>query len=209
MKDLGLQVSNNFKWSLYLQSIFSKSYRLVHLILKTFKSRNPVFFINLFKLYIRPQLEYNSSIWNPFLLSDIKLIESIQAKFTKRLCQKLNITFNSYPHRLELLNLESLEIRRIKIDLILTYKILNNLLDIDPNKFFIINPSLSRYNLRRHKLYLQTQDNPNTSFRKNFYSHRAPIFWNQLPEEVVTAETLNIFKIKLNDTDIQSLLDKS
>ena len=38
-----------------------------------------------FKVYARPLLEYASQAWSPYQLKDIKRIESIQRRFTKRL----------------------------------------------------------------------------------------------------------------------------
>jgi len=36
-------------------------------------------------MYVRPILDYSSVLWNPFLIKDIKAIESVQRRFTKRL----------------------------------------------------------------------------------------------------------------------------
>ena len=46
----------------------------------------------------------------------------------------------SYTERLLLLNLESLEIRRIKSDLKMCYKIVNGLCDLEVTKFFSFAP---------------------------------------------------------------------
>jgi len=43
-----------------------------------------------------------------------------------------------YPTRLNKLNLQSLEYRRLVADLILTYKIIFGLADIDPNDYFCL-----------------------------------------------------------------------
>ena len=82
---------------------------------------------------MRPIVESNCQIWNPFLIKDINTIEAVQRKFTKFLPGLFN---DSYQTRLSRLGLESLEIRRIKADLTLLYKIINNLVDIDASLFF-------------------------------------------------------------------------
>ena len=46
--------------------------------------------------------------------------------------------YRSYVDRLELLNLCSLEMRRIKNDLIMCFKFLKNLVDVNMNDFFIL-----------------------------------------------------------------------
>ena len=100
------------------------------------------------------------------------------------------------------MNLETLEIRGIKSDLILTYKIINNLIDIDQNTIFIINPCLEKYNLRRHESHLRTKTIAHSSIRQQFFSHRTINIWNKLPNEVIKAKSLPIFKTKLNCLDL-------
>ena len=59
--------------------------------------------------------------WNPGYFCDINKVESVQRRFTKRL-KGLNSW--SYVNRLKVLNTYSLELRRLKTDLITMYKIL-------------------------------------------------------------------------------------
>ena len=174
-------------------------------ILKSFSSRDPKFYVNLFKLYVRPLCEYNVNAWMPFLIGDINKIESLQAKFTRFLCKKLNLKYNNYHHRCKILNLETLEIRRVKYDLILIYKIVNNLIDLDFSSLFKFNSNLNSYNLRRHKLSLEKPKLVKTSVRSNFFSYRCINIWNGLPEEIVTSSSLDIFKQKLNTFDLYSI----
>ena len=98
------------------------------MIIKTFKPRDPHLYITLYKTYIRTIVEYNASIWSPYLIKDIIKAEYTQKKFTRQICKKLNLKYNNYLDRLRILKLESLEKRRLKLDLILVYKILNNLI---------------------------------------------------------------------------------
>ena len=205
VKDLGVLISDNLKWNPHIQKVVSKSLGSVFLILKSFISYNPVFYVNLYKLYVRPNLEYNVCTWMPSQVGDIKKIESVQIRFTKFLCRKLNIRYQSYLHRLEILKLQTLEIRRVKQDMILVYKMLNNLVDLDFRKYFTINHNLNRYNLRRHTLYLKLPIFASSSTRHNFFSYRAVKTWNQLPNEVVTASSLSSFKTKLSNFNLYSI----
>jgi len=65
--------------------------------------------------------EYASSVWSPYLVTDIRKVESVHRKVTKRLpgCSHL-----SYPDRLVRLNLDTLVVRCLRHDLIFTYKII-------------------------------------------------------------------------------------
>ena len=78
-------------------------------------------------------LKYNSNIWNPTQVYSIDLIESVQQAFTKRVKA---ISKLSYTERLGIFNLEPLELRRLRYDLIQYYKILNNLTPLNPAVYF-------------------------------------------------------------------------
>ena len=64
----------------------------------------------------------------PHYLYLIDAIEKVQRNFTKKLPGLCKMT---YLQRLNVCNIESLEQRRIKIDLIWMYKILHNLISIN------------------------------------------------------------------------------
>ena len=61
-------------------------------------------------LYVRTLMEYNSVVWSSDLKWDIEAIEKVQRRFTKRLAALKKL---SYGQRLKLVNLPSLELRRL------------------------------------------------------------------------------------------------
>ena len=69
----------------------------------------------------------------PSILKYTTDLENVQRNFTYRI--RL-IKHLSYPERLAILNLELLELRRLKTDLLVYYKILNNLTPISPDDHF-------------------------------------------------------------------------
>ena len=205
VKDLGITLSSNFKWSAHISKLASKANYLSFNILRSFKSLEPSLYINLYKSHIRPLLEYNTPIWYPTLRTDVRTVEKVQRKFTRRLCQKINISFTSYLHRLEILRLETLESRRIKIDLTILYKILHNLIDVDFKDFFCLSSSKVAYNLRGHSLKLQDPGYSGSPIRENFFSHRIIQYWNKLPDTVVNSPNLQTFKLRLKQFDIYKI----
>ena len=104
-----------------IASVTRKAHQRANLIHRCFLSREKDSLILAYKIYVRPILEYCLNVWSPSLKRDILFIEAVQRRFTKRLPGMSNI---SYHVRLNLLKLESLEIRRLRSDLILVYKIL-------------------------------------------------------------------------------------
>ena len=80
----------------------------------------------LFKALVRPKLKYANSVWCPYNKFIIKHIEQVQRHYTKRITGTKGMT---YYERLVYLKLPSLEYRRVRGDLIETYKIKNGLYD--------------------------------------------------------------------------------
>ena len=67
-------------------------------------------------------------------------------------------------------NLETLESRRIKLDLVLVYKIVNGLIFVNQKDIFqVMNTS---YNLRRHKLSLRNPFRFTSDIGKYFFTNR-------------------------------------
>ena len=91
-------------------------------------SRDLSSLVRAFTVYVRPILEYCSVVWNPFLSKDITAIETVQRRFTKRLPGMSGLT---YHQRLVKLGLESLELRRTRVDLVFAYKIIFGLADVN------------------------------------------------------------------------------
>ena len=132
--DLGITLDSKLRFSIHINKIVKKSITRANLILKCFYSRDTSTLIKAFKVYVRPIIEYCSPAWSPHLVKDIILLESVQRKFTKRLPGMQNIP---YPQRLKQLGLERLDVRRLRADLMLAYKIIFGIVaDIDISNFF-------------------------------------------------------------------------
>ena len=99
----------------------------------------------------------------------------------------------NYKDRLSLLELPSLEERRIRGDLIAAFKLLKGIANLDYSLFF----KLSGYSKVRHT-YKIVKNSLRLDVRKNFVSNRVVDAWNQLPQYVVDAETVNSFKARLD-----------
>ena len=104
----------------------------------------------------------------------------------------------SYMERLSLLKLDLLEIRRIKSDLKMCYKIINGLCDIDLLHY--INFAVTRgHNIRLIKPICST------NCQLYFFTNRVVNYWNFLPADIVNASSFGIFVHKLNLPDLSGL----
>jgi hypothetical protein len=150
-------------------------------------------FITLYKSIVRPLLEYGTPVWSPFLMKDIRKIESIQRRATKLVPNISNLRYES---RLLELGLPTLEYRRDRYDMLQVYKALHNIDDIKWHDMF----SLATNQTRGHSLKL-SKKRCNSTQRLHSFSFRIVDLWNSLPQETVSARTVNSFRSHLNDTD--------
>ena len=109
----------------------------------------PEIFINLYKSIIRPKLEYCSPVWSPQTVTEIKHLEGVQRRATKRIHGTRSLT---YEQRLRKIGLPTLEYRRLRQDLIQVYRILEGIDGIDYKHFFelVTDSTQSNHQLRGH-----------------------------------------------------------
>jgi len=144
-----------------------------------------------YKTYVRPVLEYGTEVYNPYKIALKKKLEKPQRTFTKRLIGKnKNNEYTPYVRRLEMCKLDSTEVRRSKIDLITTFKIINNLYDVPSSHFFT--PAI-RHN-RKHSRSVYVPHYPKLKKFQNFFSYRIINNWNNLP-------------LKLNNHNLDEIFD--
>ena len=132
VRDLGVEVDCDLKFSLHINHIVRKASIRSYLLSRSFVSRDTQTLVRAFKVYVRPILEYCSVVWSPYLAKDVDLLESVQRKFTKYLP---GLRSMSYSDRLKRVGLERLDVRRLRYDLIVAYKILFGLIPIDSTQF--------------------------------------------------------------------------
>jgi len=95
-----------------------------------------------------------------------------------------------------LLGVTTLETRRLRGDLIETYKILTHKERIDPNHFFKLCDS--GHNLRGHSMKLY-KPNVRLNVRKHFFGHRVIEHWNQLPTVMIVFGTVSDFPYTMTE----------
>jgi hypothetical protein len=190
-KDLGVLFSSDLKFSEYCHQIANSSSAKGRLLQTCFVNKDIDFAVSLFNSYVRPGIEYNCPVWSPYLVSNIDIIESVQRRYTKRITGLYGLP---YKERLKRCNLELLEYRRLKFDLITAYKIIHGKFNVPLNNYFYFG-TYSRTRVHSQKLFPQYC---RTNLALNCFSKRVVRMWNKLPESVVKCRSLDCFKKKLN-----------
>ena len=125
-------------------------------------------------------------MWNTGYLGDLRMLESVQRRWTKKVVGFADLP---YSERLARLNLFSIKGRLLRADLIQVWKILSGL---SPQ----LSGLFSRATLcrtRGHSLKIFVPHH-STDIRARFFSIRVINTWNSLPESVVSARSLQSFK---------------
>ena len=100
----------------------------------------------------------------------------------------------TYVERLTFLNLPSLYYRHKRMDMIVTYKIIQGLVRVPCRELFVFNLGCTRSNgLKLYKKYAKT----NT--RLHDFKNRVINDWNSLPSYIVKASDMIAFKTLLDE----------
>jgi hypothetical protein len=202
VKDLGVLVDSKLNFSAQIDSIVVKAKQRIFLIFKSFESRDVTLFVFAYKTYILPILDYCSTIWFPNKLEDIDRIEKVQRYFTKRL---FGLRLMSYTDRLVACGLPSLELRRLRTDIILCFKIIHKLIALNFDDFFKFE---SNKKTRGHNFKLIIPKCI-TTLRHNFFAARIVPVWNSLPFALVNCSTVKQFKRDLKSQDLSYFLKRN
>jgi hypothetical protein len=189
-KDLGVVISEDMKAEKNVARNVKKADKILGMIRRTFSYMDKDMLQQLIKVFIRPHLEYAQQAWSPYLKKDISLLESVQRRATKLLS---NIAPLPYEERLKFLNLYSIEDRLKRGDMILMYRIMTEDLNIRRELLF---PELKNSTARGHHLKINHGKPSHLDVRRNFFSQRVIVPWNELPQHV--AESCSIDSFKLN-----------
>ena len=190
--DLGLLVDDSLKFHQHISSTTRKAAALSQNVLKSTVCRTPDFMISIFNSHIRPILEYASSVWNTGYMGDMRLLEGVQRRWTKRVSNLSNLDYRS---RLEVLNQYSVAGRLLRNDLIQYWKICHGKSPVRPLDLFTLAPPSATRGHRYKISLVRTQ----TDVRSRAFAVRHINLWNSLPDQLVSETDLKTFKSMLAD----------
>jgi len=189
-KDLGVSYNEELRFDKYIGELVNKCFSILGLIGAHFKGLNKTSFLTLYNAMVRSRLDYASSVWSPWQLGQIEMIEKIQKRATKMLRECQDMT---YIERLKYLNMTTLKFRRIRGDLIILFNVCSQGINNSGPTFQFVEDSRTRGHNRR-----LIRPNFKINLRKYFFSCRVIPIWNSLPIEVVNAKCINEFKNKFD-----------
>ena len=190
-KDIGVTIDDKLTFEKHLVDKVNKANSIVGIIRRTFEYLDKQVFRTLFTSLVRPHIEYANQVWNPYLKKHIEMIENVQRRATK---QVPGLKDMSYSSRLKELGLPTLAYRRLRGDLIETYKILTGKYDSAVSNILQL-CDMDSTRGHRYKLY-KTRSRLNV--RKYSFCCRVTDIWNSLPSDVVEAKSVHSFERRLD-----------
>ena len=150
-KYLGVTIDKNLNWSEYTSRVINKANSVLIVLQRTeYVSESAVWKLHkclCYKSLVRPILEYASIIWSPYHQHNIHSIEMVQ----RRAARFVSSNFDRYASVTQMMNnigWPTLSLRREKLQAIMFYKIVNNLVDVSTDSIL----NLLTINTRGHAL---------------------------------------------------------
>lgn len=103
-------------------------------LLKSTVCGTPEFMLALFRTHIRPIVEYCSCVWHTGYRGDLRILESVQRRWTKRILGMSNL---DYQCRLRALDLYSVQGRLLRADIIQCWKVFHGKCSVSPTDIFV------------------------------------------------------------------------
>ena len=196
VKDLGIHFSTNARFTEHIHKTVAEANRISGYVLRTFRTRKTYLMGTLLRSLIVSKLEYGCVLWSPTDPHLIKLIESVQRRFTSRFVEfnefseelGIMICVVDYWERINRLRIFSLERRRERYMIFYIFKIIIGLCP---------NPGFDRIPMNRRTTIMPKHSGSGTadwvkSVRQSSFFVRAPQIYNTLPEalrNVIIPET--------------------
>ena len=198
-KDVGILVHKSLKPSQQCLRAATRANQVLGQLSRAVGYRDKDTFLKLYCVYVRPHLEYAIQSWSPWLIQDKEVLEKVQRRALKMVS---NMKGKTYEERLLEANMTTLETRRNRGDMIQVFRIMTGKDDVDPNIWFQTMADSRGTGIGTRQatgLYniLPTEYNGQT--RSNFFSQRVVAPWNNLPNSVKQATTVNLFKNRFDE----------
>ena len=199
-RDLGIQVVDTLKPARQCAIAAKAAHFALSQIQRSFHFRRTKDLVPLYKTFVRPRLEFGVAAWNPWTEADIQCLEAVQ----KRLIRLLSdVAGENYEEKLQMAGLTTLKDRRERGDAIEVFKTLKRMNNINAERWFKVvgedarplrSNTLVDEGAEVRKENVLEIERCSLEIGKNFFVVRAAKVWNEVPEEVKKATSLNGFK---------------
>ena len=203
-KDVGVLISSDLKPSQQCSSASGKANGVLGQISRAVNYRDKKTFIQLYKVYVRPHLEYCVQAWSPYHKADMEKLEKVQKRAVNMVA---GLRSKNYADKLKEVGLTSLEERRSRGDMIQTFRIINEVDNVEAETWFTFASEREREGATSTRHSRDTtklvQGDSKYELRRNFFSQRVPNQWNSLPQATRQQNTVLGFKAAYDGTTLR------
>jgi hypothetical protein len=190
-KYLGVTLDNTLSWNSHIDATAKKANTTTAFLRRNLSHCPQNIKATCYKTLVRPQLEYASSVWDPHTKANISKLENCQRR-AARFCTGDYRHTSSVTAMMEALSWDTLEARRQQTKAVMMYRVINSLVDIRAHHILIPAGVHTRGHANK---YLQPFTSVN-SYKYSFFPSGIRL-WNSLPEVVMTAPSLEVFKTRM------------
>ncbi|MCG7874753.1 MAG: hypothetical protein JAY78_00305 [Candidatus Thiodiazotropha taylori] len=190
-KYLGVTISDNLTWNAHVDATTKKANNSLAFLRRNLASCPKDVKAQSYQSLVRPILEYACTSWDPHTKVNIQQLEAVQRRAARFTVGDYRTT-SSPSQMLADLGWEPLYQRRINAKVVMVYRITYGLIDIPASTY--LHPST--LSTRGHTLRYMNPYCRTDVYRHSFFPSAIRL-WNQLPESIVTAPTLDAFKLGL------------
>ena len=192
-KYLGVTISKDLRWDNHINNVTAKANKTLGFIRRNMRGCRTSARSAAYQGLVRPTLEYACAAWDPWNSKHIQQLEKVQRRAARLSTRNYHDRHpGSVIQMIEDLHWEPLQTRRLKIRLVLLYKIQYALVAIPAELHLTTSDRRTRGS---HTFRL-----PQTRIDAHRYSFfpRTIGDWNQLSSEVAGATSLDSFKSQLD-----------
>ena len=197
VKYLGVTLDNKMNWNDHINNICKKANSTLGFLKRNIPSCPPNVKKKCYETYVRPSLEYCSSVWDPHTKSNIDKIEATQ----RRAARFINNNYN-YEHNNNVMLKElgwcPLEERRAKNKVKILFKAHKDLIHIPLNHLKV----KTRATRNSDQSYALPSSNINSHLH-SFYQDTVRL-WNSVPVRIKTSPSVDSFVGALNKITLKS-----
>ena len=135
-KYLGVEISQDMTWKLHIDKTVKKGNSTLGFLRRNLRINSEEVKRAAYISLVRPNLEYCSTVWNPYQKDQTHKLEMVQRRAARYITNRYHNT-SSITDMLDHLDMESLESRRTKAQLTMMFRIINNLVDVPAQQYLI------------------------------------------------------------------------
>ena len=188
---LGATIHEKLQWNEHVDSTTKKANNSLAFLRRNIASCPKAIKSQCYKSLVRPILEYASPAWDPHTAQNINKLEAVQRRAARFVTGDYRRT-SSTSQMIATLCWPTLQQRRADAKLVLVHRIIHGHVEIQAPAYFRPTALTTRgHSLRYYLPFCRTDVYKHSFFPSGIRS------WNQLPEEVASAQSLDAFRVGL------------